>query len=656
MQKPSKDLHFLSKFVDFFCTQSKTFFIRVRTGATMMRCSAALALLLSGASAIAQAADPAPVYQPPLSGVPMNAIVHQQAIPELDYFFEKLSTEKDDVVIDGVHAMHSDDKFLPGKIAIGLAHLILNTPRDHPKFQHYLSEYRAIVDRTASMDNHTWGIYYNMLALYRLKNAGLLDQAVSPATLAILRKKLDWRTFVAGDDYHLIDLPTNYYGVAFSIARLRMLLGWEDEAGSKVLLDKMLTHYKTYSGVYGFSDETAGEGRFDRYSILLIAEICQRFIETGLPVTPELKALLRKSAVVALNLANPSGDGISFGRSIGAYGDTAMLEILSVSAYLDVLTPDEKQYAYAYATRIVAKYADFWYDPATHSVNLWDHGRRTDDYRAKHRILGENFSLLHQLLYTNDLWNHKGFENQSPKPDLQAWLKKNEPPFSLTWFARGEYDRALAIFRDQRHVFSLLMVNGGASQHANAPYYPLPFSTMLLAGRPDSGYAHPQLLPKFTLADGSELLGTAFIKDITTGQQDGRYTVRYRQDELDRLGKKSPVKDGRIQLKTEYTMAPGQITRSDIYTPASPQQVAGLTLEFASFSDDATVDGLTVRFSSGDVRSFTVGGMDRCRADKVVDDEAYKTPSGAMHTHILCSKDSFTMDRPLAIKWTVNYQ
>src|SRR5471032_262833 len=288
----------------------------------MMRCSVVIALLLGGAGAIAQAADPAPVYQPPLSGVPMNQIVHQQAILELDYFFEKLSTEKDDVVIDGIHAMHSDDKFLPGKIAIGLAHLILNTPRDDPKFQHYLSEYRAIVDRTATMDNHTWGIYYNMLALYRLKNAGLLEQAVSPATMAVLRKKLDWRTFVAGDDYHLINLPTNYYGVAFSIARLRMLLGWEDDAGSKVLLDKMLTHYKTYSGVHGFSDETAGEGRFDRYSILLIAEICQRFIETGLPVTPELKALLRKSAVVVLNLANLSGDGISFGRSIGAYGDT----------------------------------------------------------------------------------------------------------------------------------------------------------------------------------------------------------------------------------------------------------------------------------------------------------------------------------------------
>jgi len=610
------------------------------------------AMLASGGAAAQTAAN----YVPPQATTPMNRIVQDNAYQQLDYFFKKLVAEKEAIVIDGYAPFKAGDKFLPGKVAAGLGHVLLNSARDDPALPQRLRDYRGIADMTVGMDNHTWGIYYYIGALVKLKEAGLLEQAVSPATLAKLRKQLDWRSFVTVPQYDLINLPTNYYGVAFSIARLRMLMGWEDDSGSKILLDKMLAHYKKYSGKFGFSDETDGEGRFDRYSILLIAEICQRFIETGLPVTPELKALLRKSAVVVLNLANLSGDGISFGRSIGAYGDTAMLEILSVSAYLDVLSPDEKQYAYAYATRIVAKYADFWYDPNTHSVNLWDHGRRTDDYRAKHRILGENFSLLHQLLYTNDLWNHKGFEDQIPKPDLQAWLEKNQPPFSLSWFARGEYDRALAIFRDQRHVFSLLMVNGGESQHANAPYYPLPFSTMLLAGRPDSGYAHPQLLPKFTLADGSELLGTAFIKDISTEQKDGRYTVRYRQDELDRLGKKSPVKDGRIQLKTEYTMSPGQITRSDLYTPTAPQQVAGLTLEFAAFSDDASVDGLTVRFRSGDVRSFTVAGMDRCRAEKVVDEEAYKTPSGAMHTHILCSKDSFTMDQPLAIKWTVNYQ
>jgi hypothetical protein len=52
----------------------------------------------------------------------------------------------------------------------------------------------------------------------------------------------------------------------------------------------MLDHYRIYSGEYGFADETDGSGRFDRYSVLLIGEIAQRFIETGMEPTPQVKA------------------------------------------------------------------------------------------------------------------------------------------------------------------------------------------------------------------------------------------------------------------------------------------------------------------------------------------------------------------------------
>jgi hypothetical protein len=57
-----------------------------------------------------------------------------------------------------------------------------------------------------------------------------------------LRQKLDWRPFV----------------------RLRMLMAWEDESGSRRLLQEVIDHYQQYSGEYGFSDETDGAGRFDR--------------------------------------------------------------------------------------------------------------------------------------------------------------------------------------------------------------------------------------------------------------------------------------------------------------------------------------------------------------------------------------------------------
>ncbi|MQA41947.1 hypothetical protein [Rugamonas aquatica] len=604
----------------------------------------ALAALLAGGAAAQTAAT-----------APMNRIVQDNAYQQLDYFFKKLVAEKEAIVIDGYAPFKAGDKFLPGKVAAGLGHVLLNSAKDDPALPQRLRDYRDIADMTVGMDNHTWGIYYYIGTLVKLKEAGLLEQAVSPATLEKLRKQLDWRTFVTVPQYDLINLPTNYYGVAFSIARLRMLMGWEDDSGSKILLDKMLTHYKKYSGKFGFSDETDGEGRFDRYSILLIAEICERFLETGLQPTPELKGLLRKAADIALNVSNTAGDGFSFGRSLGPYGETALVEILSVSAYLDVLTAEEKQYAYAFSSRVAARYMDFWYDPAMHSLDMWGKGRRTDAYRGKHRILGENFSLLHQLIYTNDTWNKAGMKDAPPKADLQAWLDRTRPQFSTTTFAQGEYDRALTIFRDGKHVVSLNIINGGISQHDNSPYYPLPFAPGIVSGIADSGSAHPQLLPKFTMADGTQLIGTAWIKDIKTSQAGQRYTVSYRQDELDRLGKKGPVKDGRIKLQTTYTLEHGQLTRNDVYTPVGTQEVEKITLEFASFSEQPSIDGGTVTFAKGDVNEYSVTGLQQCQVAPTNGSKDYMAPYGAMKTIVTCGTGKLTMKEPLTIKWTIKY-
>jgi hypothetical protein len=619
--------------------------------------SALLAPAFGATQAATAPRPPSSQYVPPLADVPMNQIIAQQLYPQLEYLFDKMVAEKEAVTIDGVPALKSNDKFLQGKIASGLAHVLLNMRKDDPRLQERLRQFREITDMTVGMDNHTWGIYYYLEALYQLKKAGLLEQAVSPATLAKLKTSLDWHTFVT-PDWELIKLPTNYYGVAFSVARLRMLLGWEDESASRILLDKMLTHYKTYSGKYGFSDETPGEGRFDRYSILLVAEICERFIETGMEVTPELKAMLRKSADIVLNIANTAGEGFTFGRSLGPYGETAALEILSVSAYLGVLTPEEKQYAYAYANRIVARYMDFWTNPDMHSVDMWNQGRRTDTYRAKHRILGENFSLSHQLIFTTDFWNQAGMKDARPKADLQAWLNRSRPRFSMTWFAQGEYDRALAIYRDGPHVFSLPMINGGNSQYDNSPYYPLPFAAGIVAGTPDSGPEHAQLLPKFTLADGTQLIGTSYIKDIRSQARDKDKQVRvsYRQDALAKTGGKGPVPDARIKLETVYTMAPGVITRTDTYTPAAPLQVTRASLEFASYSDAPALQGKTVRFGSGEVSAFEVSGLDACTVERTNGAEPFRAPTGPMASHVTCASNHFSFDRPMTITWTLRYQ
>lgn len=602
--------------------------------------------------------------QPALSEQPLNTIVAKKVLPQLDRFFDQLLAQKLDTEIDGVKvfAANSGDKFLPGKVAIGMSYLLLNTPTTDPKFATYLAGYREIADFTIDTTNESWGIYYYTSALVKLQKAGLLEQAVSPATLAKLRTKLDYRSFVRAD-YSLINLPTNYYGVAFSIARLRYLLGWESAEASEVLLQKMMNHYKTFSA-FGFSDETDGSGRFDRYSVLLIGEIMQRLIETGMQPSAEDTALLRGWLRQSVNLIkvnlNPAGNGVDFGRSLGPYADTAFTEVLSAAAHLNVLTAEEKDVAYAFATRIAAKYVEFWYDESMQSLNMWSKGRRVDSYRGKARILGENLSLSHQLIYTANLWSADGYGRKAPigTNHYVAYLNQ-QPRSTLTKFAgfdgqSSTYDRGLVTYRDGLRVFNLPLVNGATTYHRTNPYFAVPHSYNMLSGVADTRW--PNLQPQFVMSNNQTLIPAAYIKNVRTEEIGNTLKVSYDQDAMDRTTGSEPVKDTRITSSTEYTFAPGQITRVDTYRPTGSQGVSRIEMEFGSFSTGVRQSGTQFSYASGDVTGFEVEGLSSCTWADVSGNVDYNTPGGALQTSIRCSSPATTLNAPLVIKWTLKYR
>lgn len=613
----------------------------------------AAALLAAPASAATASNPRGPIYT---TVAPMNRTVETRMLPQTAVLLNKLLAEKRAMTFDGVKVFEADDKFLPGKIAIGLAYLVADTPRTDPKFKEYLAAYRQIADLTIDDTNDTWGIYYYVQALVMLREAGLLEQAVSPETLTKLKTKLDWRRFVRTDDLTLINLPNNYYGVAFSVARLRYNLGWEDASASEALLERTLDHYRKYSGEYGFADETAGEGRFDRYSVLLIGEIAHRLIEAGMPATPEVRQWLRRSVDLMLPRLNLRGEGFEYGRSIGTYGETAFLEVLTAAAKLDVLTPQEKTMAYAFSSRVAARYMDFWFDPKMGSVNMWEHGRRTDAYRGKHRILGENLSLGRQYIYTNAIWNELGFKDKAPDPGYAAWLDKL-PKRTVTWFARGQNDRLVVTLRDATggkggRVIALPIINGGESQHQNTPYYPIPSSPGLLQGVADGVF--PQLLPRITLADGAQLAPLAYAEDVKVAEQGARTTVTYRQDQLDRLGQKAPVADDRFSVATTYVLEPGRIRRTDVFTPKPGVAVKAVDLAFASFSGKATTKGGATTFGTGDVTGFKVEGL-TCSTRDLKDEKAYRAPTGAMTSLTSCTGAAGATG-PITVSWTIRYK
>lgn len=613
-------------------------------------CVSALTIaLLAAPSPFAMAND-----APPTEGrtyvqvAPMDRTVETRVIPALATLADRIAREGRAMQVAGKPGFNPDDKFLPGKIAIGMVYPLLDKKRGTPEFTRRLSEFRHVAAMTAHDANDTWGIYYYLLALYKLKQAGLLDQAVSPETLATLREKLDWRLFVRQPDLTLIDLPNNFYGVAFSAARLRYLLGWEDETASKALLARTLDHYRAYSGQYGFADETDGDGRFDRYSVLLIGEIAQRFIETGLTPPPEVRQWLRRSVDLLIPRMSLTGAGFEYGRSIGAYGDTAPIEVLSAAAYLKLLTPVEERMAYAFSSRATARLMDFWYDPDMRSVNLWRNGRATDAYRGEHRVLGENLSLFRQLIYTDALWNTLGYRGKEPDPGFGRWLRAL-PRETTTWFARGKYDRALITIRDGDRVIGLPLISGAAGYHRKNAYFPAPFSIGLLEPAPDRMW--PNLVPAIDLADKTRLMPLAFFRDVAVRTVGTTTTVTFRQDALDDVTGENPRTDERARMTTRFVFSPGRIVREDT---VSQNQPGSVSIEFGTRSLSAVVKGGATYFGEGAVRSFATSGYDRCEVRDVSANADYHGVTGAMRNVVRCTRTRAAGHYTL--RWDLTYR
>jgi hypothetical protein len=609
---------------------------------------AALSLLLSGRAM----ADGSAAPSFPLSQRSYNEVVRSELVPHAEHLLTLIARQGHALTMQGVSVFDGRDPFLAGKIAVAFADLVVSLPRDDPRVSQYLLAFRQVAALTADDAMDTWGVYYYVLALDMLRRAGLLTDAVDRPTLAKLRARLDWRGFVDPATYALIEHANNYYCVAFGIARLRTRMGWESGVAASRIFARIRDHYHRYSDNYGFADETDGEGRYDRYSVLLAGEIAHHFIESGGRPPSEALGWLRKSADVMLDRMHADGEGFEYGRSLGPYGETAIIEVLTAAAAVGVLTDPEREWAYAYATRAAQRFVDFWLDKTSGSVDLWDHGRRTDAYRGTFRRLGENLSLIHQFMYTNELWNTLGHRDEQPIKDFAAALNQL-PKERVTWFARGPFDRVLLTRRDAGHVIGLPLISGGTTQHGHSPYFPIPFSRGMLSGVADG--TRPLLLPQFRLSDGSIVMPLAFIRDVDVATQPDHTTVRYRQTQLDRLGAESPIADDRLSLASTYVFEQGRITRTDVYTPKGALELAGIELDFGSFSALAMAGKDTVSFSGGAIDEFRVSGFDGCQAQAVRDDPEFESDEGSMATKVICSSGPRIAREPITISWTLTY-
>lgn len=475
--------------------------------------------------------------------------------------FWKVAEEKEEIAVDGVKGYNSEAQFTNGKVINLCSYVALNLLTETGEKEKGFQALRQVIHFTARMKMETWGILNAIEGIYRLYRAGRLAAAVDEETRSLLRKSLNWRSFVDENTLELIHKPTNYYGVAFGIARYRELLGWEPVKYSELLLNRLMDHISRYSGEEGFMDETPGFGRFDRYSILIPAEITALVLDT-LWQEPELmRTMLNRSAHIVLQLANKAGTGFSYGRSIGAYGESAVLQILSTAMALGgIFTPEEEQIAYGYCCRVLARMIDFWYDEEMRSVNMWEKGRKTDGYRNKNRILGENISLSMQMIGAMEQWKARGY-GWKGEPENWEQLLHTLPPYSVTFFTKKPLPRCLIIVRDGDTVWQLPIVHGGEEYADRDPYLPVPRANFVLEAVPDA--SHCAWVPRFEMKDGAVLVPAGYIEAVTVAPIEGGCRVKLRQTGLLPVGKR-PV--GAVRgacIETTYSFQKGGIQRED---------------------------------------------------------------------------------------------
>lgn len=581
----------------------------------------------------------------------MKQIIDRDIKPIMTDLFQRISEGGLELEMDGVPVYNEKAQFVAGKVINHACYTVLELIGTEESQR----ELGRIIRMVSAMKMETWGILNGITGLYRLKKAGLLESIVDKDTLLSLKKALDWRTFVDIENhYALIGKPTNYYGVAFGIARYRELLGWEPEEHSRRLLDRLLEHIEQYSGELCFMDETPGDGRFDRYSILVPAELTSLILETGWKVPERIRIMLKKSAHIFLQLANEEGTGFSYGRSIGAYGDTAALEVLSAAAELGgILTEEETEIAYGYSMRLLKHIAEFWYDRQMNSMNMWEKGRRTDQYRNKNRILGENISLCMQMVNSYEHWIKAGYEDHKISGSFSNDLCRLA---SCTYmpFAEGEFARGLVIVRDRYHVWSLPFVNGSKGYYDKDAYMPVPFQNMVLQGVP--GCSHKQLVPQLILEEGTVLMPLSYFKTITVDRREDCVRVRCCMNSLCRMDESGPQEEKGFSAESSYTFEHGRIRREDQIRITGTQKVKKVRLVLLTYSEQPQILEREVRFGKGILSSMKAEGYESCMTLPASDDGSYNTPHGRLNTEVIWEGTAAFEEGVLKLGWTIGYK
>lgn len=577
--------------------------------------------------------------------------IHKMLLSHLFDTVSRYSSDSKEMLFAGNKTEEQDDPFFPGKLAVSIADLISQLPLKSKVAIQFCKHFREIILPYLEWPVQSWGIYFFLSALHKLQELDLLEEIFSYKELNKLRQNLHWREFVDPGSFELVNKPNNFYQVAYAISLFRFLLGWDDGDAKDIFLQKMLEHVEPSAALNGFADETEGKGRYDRYSVLLIAEIAHRFRESGLPLTKPMKVWLKQSADFMLMHANSEGTGFQYGRSIGPYGDSSINEILSAAAWFGLLDGKEKEIAYIYCQLSTNRFLDFWWDEKEGRVNLWFDGRATDKYRDRSRILGETLSLLHHHIYTTEVWQGLGVQTSGLKSQPEKEWLSSLPTTKFYRLNIGENEYGIFIYRRKGNAFTLPLING-EQFHDKSFYLPIPYNTSCIQGVP--GESFNVLVPKLSASDGRKLMPLSWFKKIEYSERDDLSIVKYKQYKFDVLNETKPVSNKSFRSETQYTFSKDYIERKDSISWTETQDIS-IGIEFLSFYPVSSIEGEDVFFSDGPIEKIRLQGYEELSAKRLGGDEVICSNEKKYVDHIFAMR-LMNGENKVNISWTVFFR
>ncbi len=430
----------------------------------------------------------------------------------LEYFTAMVEQGGEDTVFEGVRVLDEPEKFVQGTLVHAAARLFLHYKAigDETRAAVALRRLQLFLPYVCTSVCKTWGKFAVLRALSALHDAGCLS-VIDEDTLSVLKQKTQYIDFIDKERCDVIGYPSNYLHVGMACAGLREKLGWDTDAYSDKLRDKLFS-VMTEGACDGWMDEQPPFGRFDRYSIIVTSELSDTLGLLGRALPAFAADNLALAAKLCLFCANDRGDGINYGRSLSCHGDCGTVEIISSALARGLVPPSQHATAVVYTVRVIEKTLSYWYDKARRSFNIWWDGRATNGYRGVKRVLEVNLDMAFHLIYLLENIEKAGLADVEPNaaamPAPACWTTYE------VLFRDTPHNLAKTVTLRRGDTLAMLPMIGLGNHCGHAAYQPYPAISELLEGAPEGEL--PYLIPQYTLEDGTLCRPTQFYDSIET--------------------------------------------------------------------------------------------------------------------------------------------